>query len=110
MSKEDGHFLAVDVVLVELTVQCAVKGLGTDGDTGDGGDAVVAIVIGQNRGLPHRPPSSADGGNQEKARFINKDYVGRESRRAFFTAGHTSRFHASMASSSVAATTTPLPA
>jgi len=76
MAKEEGDLLALDVVLIELTVECAVKGLGTDGDAGDGGDAVVAIVIGQNGGLPHRPPSSTDGGNQEEAGFIDKHYVG----------------------------------
>jgi len=100
MAKKEGDLFALDVVLIELTVERAVKGLGTDGDAGDGGDAVVAIVIGLNRGLPHRPPSSTDGGKQEEAGFIDKHYVGREPRGVFFTAGHTLRFHASMASSS----------
>lgn len=96
MAKEEGDLFALDVVLIELTVECAVKGLGADGDTGDGGDAVVAIVIGQNRGLPHRSPRSPDGGKQKEAGFIDKHYVGREPRGVFFTAGHTLRFHASM--------------
>jgi len=100
MAKEEGHFLALDVVLIELTVERAVKSLRTDGDTGDGGDAVMAIVVRQDGGLSHRTPCSTDGGNQEEAGFIDKDYVGRQSRRVFFTAGHTSRFHASMAPSS----------
>mgnify|MGYP001592510358 CR=1 FL=1 len=100
MAKEEGDFFPLDVVLIELTVKRAVKGLGTDGDTGDGGDSVMTIVIGQDGGLPHRPPGSTDGRNQEEAGFIDKHDVGRESRRVFFTAGHTSRFHASMAFSS----------
>jgi len=60
-----------------------------DGNAGNGGDAVVAIVIRQNRSLPHRSPSSENGGNEQETGFINKYYVGRQTRGVFFTAGQT---------------------
>lgn len=64
MAKEHGDFFALNVVLIEMTVQRAVEGLWTDGYAGYGGDAVMAIVIGQDGGLPHRTPCLADSGNQ----------------------------------------------
>jgi hypothetical protein len=100
MTKKESDFFALDIVLIELTVEGTVKPLGTHRDTGDGGDAVMAIMIRQDRGLAHRTPSATDGGNQQESGFVNKHYVGRPVRGVFFTAGHTSRFQFAMAASS----------
>lgn len=100
MAKEERDFLALDVVFVELTVQGAVKDPGTDCDSRDGGHPVMAIVIRQEGRLSHRTPSATNRGNQEEPGFIDEDDMGAQPRRVFFTAGHTSRFHASMAASS----------
>lgn len=100
MTKEEGDFFALDIVLIELTVEGAVKPFWTHRNAGDGRDTVMAIMIRQERSLAHRTPRATHGGNQQEAGFINKDYMGRPERGVFFTAGHTSRFHASMASSS----------
>ena len=100
MTKEESDFLALDIVPIELTIEGTVKPLGTHRDTGDGGDSVMTVMIGQDRGLAHRAPGTTDGGNQQETGFVNKDNVRRPERGVFFTAGHTFRFHAAMASSS----------
>jgi len=72
MAKEQRHFIALDVVLIKLTIEHTMKSFWTDGNAGNGGDTIVAIVIRQNRSLPNRSPSSENGGNEQETGFINK--------------------------------------
>jgi hypothetical protein len=59
-----------------LAVQRTMKALRTDGDAGDGRDAVVPIPMTQDRCLSHRAPGLTDRRDQEEARFVDKDEMG----------------------------------
>ena len=45
VTKEHGHFFALNIVLIELAVERTMKSFGADGDAGDGGDTIMAIMI-----------------------------------------------------------------
>jgi hypothetical protein len=100
MSQEDGHLVALNVVLVELAVQRAMEAPGADGDAGDGGDAVVTLAVTHEGGLSDGAPGLADGRDQEEAGFVDKDDVGCQPGGVFFTAGQTDRFQLAIAASS----------
>jgi len=94
------HFFALNIVLIELRVQCTMEAFWTDGDTRDGRDPLMRIPMNQDRCLPHRTPGLTDRGDQEEARFVDKDEMGCQPCGVFFTRGQTDRFHSAMASSS----------
>ena len=100
LAEERYHFFALNIVLVELAVQCTMKTFRTDGNTRDRRDAIVTIPMKHDRCLSNGTPGLADRRNQEEARFVDKDEMGCQPRGVFFTRGQTDRFHASMAASS----------
>jgi hypothetical protein len=99
MAQEDGHLLALNVVLVKLAVQRAMEAPGADSDPGDSGDSVVAIPMMHDGGLSDRTPRFAHGRDQEEPGFVDKQDVGRQPCGVFFTAGQTDRFQSAMAAS-----------
>ena len=99
IAKEYCHFFALNIVLVELAVQCAMEAFRADGDTRDGRDPVMAIPMEQDRCLSHRTPGLTNRRDQEEARFVDKDEVGCQPCGVFFTRGQTDRFHSAMAAS-----------
>jgi len=100
MTEEGRHFFALDIVRIELAVQRTMKALRTDGDAGDGRDAVVPIPMMQDGCLSHGAPGLTDRRDQEEARFVDKDEMGCQPGGVFFTRGQTDRFHSAMAVSS----------
>lgn len=100
MAEEHSHFFVLDIILVQLAVERTMEAFGTDGDAGDGRDAVVTIPMVQNRRLSYRAPGFADRRGQEEARFVDKDEMGCQPCGVFFTRGQTDRFHSAMAGSS----------
>lgn len=100
LAQEGGDLFALDVVFVKLAVQRAMESPGTDGDTRNGGDSVVAIPMMHDGGLSDRAPRFAHGRDQEEPGFVDKQDVGRQPCGVFFTAGHTERFHSAIAASS----------
>lgn len=100
VAEEGRDFAALDIVLIEVTVQRAMIALRADGDGRDGRDAVVRIPVAQDRGPAHRAPRLPHRGDQEEARFVGEDEVGAQPRGVFFTRGQPERFHAAMAASS----------
>src|SRR5574340_1656017 len=99
MPEEFSYFFTLDIVFVQLAVQRAMEPLRTDGYAGDGRDAVVLISVLKYRGLAYRTPRLTNGGNQEEARFVDKDEVGRQPCGVFFTRGQTDCFHSAMPAS-----------
>jgi len=99
MAEKDGYFFVLDIVLIQLAVERTTKAFRAEGDTRDGRDPVMAITMRQNRGLPYRAPGFADRRDQEEARFVDKDEVGRQPCGVFFTRGQTDRFHSAIAAS-----------
>lgn len=99
MAEEYHHFLSLDVVLIQLAVQRTMEAFRADGDSGDGGDTIMTIPMMNNRGLAYRAPRLTNRRDQEEARFVNKDEVGRQPCGVFFTRGQTDRFHFAMAAS-----------
>ncbi len=61
--EQDDDLFSLDVVLVEVAVQCAVETPRADGDSRDGGNAVVTAAISQDRCLAYGAPRLADAGN-----------------------------------------------
>lgn len=100
MTEECGHFFPLDVLLIQMTVQRASKALMTDGNPGNGRDAVMAITMTDERRAPDRTPRFPHGRDQEEARFVEEDNMGCQPRGVFFTLGQTDRFHSAMAASS----------
>lgn len=100
VAEECRNLFALDIVFVQLAVQRAVIALRADGDARDGRDAVVRIPVPHDRGLAHRTPGLPDRRDQEEARFVGEDEVGRQPCGVFFTQGQTERFHSAMAVSS----------
>ncbi len=74
--RERCHFFALDIVLIELAVQCTMEAFRTDSDTRDGRDPIMTIPMNQDRCLSHRTPGLTDRGDQEEARFVDKDDMG----------------------------------
>lgn len=99
MTEEGRHLFALDVVLIELAVQGAVKTLPTDGDPGDRRDAIVAIAMTHEGRPAHGAPRLPDRRDQEEARFVNENEMGCQPCGVFFTRGQTDRFHSAMAAS-----------
>jgi hypothetical protein len=99
MAKEYCHFLPLNIILVELAVQCTMEAFRADGDTRDGRDPVMAFPVVEDRCLSHRTPGLTNRRDQEEARFVDKDEVGFQPCGVFFTRGQTERFHSAMAAS-----------
>ncbi len=100
VTEEGRHFVALDILFVQLAVEGAVTALWADGDPRDGRDAVVRVPVPHDRGLAHRAPCLPDRRDQEEARFVGEDEMGAQPRGVFFTRGHASRCQRAMAASS----------
>ena len=100
LAEERRHFFSLDIVLIELAVQCTMETFRTDSNTRDRRDPVVRIPMKHDRCLSHRTPGLMDRRDQEEARFVDKDEMGCQPCGVFFTWGQTDRFHFSMAASS----------
>ncbi len=98
--QERCYFFPLDIVLIELTVQRTMEAFRTDSDARDGRDPLMRIPMNHDRCLSHRTPGFANRGDQEEARFVDKDEVGCQPCGVFFTRGQTDRFHSAMAASS----------
>jgi len=99
MPQKKNDFFSGDVVLIKLTIQRAVKPVGTHSNSRDSGDAIMPVPVGQDRCPAHRTPRLMDRRDQEEAGFINEDEVGFQPCGVFFTAGQTFRFQSSMTNS-----------
>jgi len=99
MAEKYRHFLALNIVLVELAVQGTMEAFRADGDPRDRRDPIMTIPVVEDRGLSDRTPRLANGRNQEEARFVDKDEVGFQPCGVFFTRGQTDRFQSAMAAS-----------
>lgn len=99
MAEERRHFFPLDVILIKMTVERAPIALMTDSNPGDGRDAVMAITMTDSRRPPDRAPGLPDRGNQQEARFVDENDMGRQPRGVFFTLGQTELFHSTMAAS-----------
>jgi hypothetical protein len=72
----------------------------TDSDGRVDREPVAPIAMMQPRRLSTGRPGLADGGDQQKARFIGEDQPGSQPRGVFFTRGQVVRFQRSIAASS----------
>ena len=99
MTKEYSHLFALKIVLIKLTVEGTPEAFRTDGDPRDGRDSIMSIPMNQQRRLAYGTPGFTNRGNQEEARFVDKDEMGRQPCGVFFTRGQTDRFHSAMAAS-----------
>ena len=90
----------VDVLAVEAVIETHTVPHGTDREARDDRDAVATVAVTHHRGAASRCPGLEQGGNQLEAALIDENEVGAQPLGVFFTSGHTSRFHRSMASSS----------
>lgn len=100
MAEERRDLFPPDIVFIQLAVQRAVAALRADGDARDGRDAVMTIPMTHDGRLTHRAPRLPDRRDQEEARFVDEDEMGRQPCGVFFTRGQTERFHSAMAASS----------
>jgi hypothetical protein len=99
MAEEYRDFFPPDVVLIKIAVERASITLMTDSNPRNGRDAVMAIPMMDDRRLTHRAPCLSDRGNQQEARFVEENDVGRQPRGVFFTFGQTEFFHSAIAAS-----------
>jgi hypothetical protein len=99
MAEEYRDFFPPDVVLIKIAVERASITLMTDSNPRNGRDAVMAIPMTDDRRLTHRAPCLSDRGNQQEARFVEENDVGRQPRGVFFTFGQTELFHSAIAAS-----------
>jgi len=74
------------VVLLEPEIQTHVFTYGRYTEGRQGGDAVVFVVVLNNRSLSGRAPCPSAGRNEEKAAFIEKQQMGPKSLRLFLYA------------------------
>jgi hypothetical protein len=99
MTEERRHFFSLDVILIQMAVQRAPITLMTDGNPGNGRDAVMAITMTDDGRSPHGTPRFPHGGDQKEARFVDENDMGRQPRGVFFTFGQTECFHSATAAS-----------
>src|ERR1035437_201550 len=100
IAEECQNFVSLNVALIQLAVQFTMETFGADCNAGNGGNPIMTIPITQEGRLSHKTPCFSDRGDQEKAGFVNKHYMGCQPCGVFFTHGQTARFHSTMAASS----------
>lgn len=99
MAEERRDFFALDVILVKMAVKRASITLMTNSNPRNCRDAVVTIPMTDDRRLAHRTPCLSDRGNQQEARFVEENDMGRQPQGVFFTFGQTVSFHSAMVAS-----------
>ena len=82
-----------DVLRVQAEIQSEPASLRADRQSADHRDAIAAVVMMENRSLPHLGPGAPHRGNHHEAGFIGKDDVGAQPRGGFFTRGQSFRLH-----------------
>jgi hypothetical protein len=87
--EEGASLLLSDVLEVELEVEVEVPPVRTDGDGGDGRDAITAMHVVEDWRLADGCPGLGHRGRQEEARFVGKDDVGTQPCGVFFTRGQS---------------------
>jgi hypothetical protein len=100
IAQKPAHFFMLDVFHVQGVVKAEAFALRTDRNTGDYRDAIMLLMVADNRSLPARCPRSAHGRDQQKAGLVGEHQIGAQPRSVFFTCGHFVRFHCSIALSS----------
>jgi hypothetical protein len=65
----------VEVLRLEPEVQAQMLALGRHGKSGQGGDAVMLVGVGDDRRVPCRGPGPPPGGDEQKATFIQEGEV-----------------------------------
>lgn len=100
VTEEVAHPQTVDVRAVEAIVEAHAVPNRADREGRDDRDAVATVAVTQHRGATPRCPGLEQRGDQLEAALVREDDVGAQPLGVFFTSGHTSRFHRSMASSS----------
>ena len=76
--EEVRHVNRFEITSLQAEIQTPVLPLRGHGERGQGGEAVMPIIIGNDRGLPHRRPGAAAGGYEQKAALIQEGQVGVE--------------------------------
>lgn len=100
MAEKGTDLRVLDVLGVQPVVQAQAMAPGADGNPRDDRDAIAPGAMAYDRRLPSRGPGVADARDQEEARFVREDDVGREPRGVFFTCTQRWRFHRSTLASS----------
>lgn len=100
MAEEVADLGMADVVLMATEVKSYPPAHGTDRQTGDDGQAIVAVAVVDVRRLSARCPGPPKRWDQEEPRLVDEDEVRPPARCVFFTCGQRVRFHRSMRSSS----------
>jgi hypothetical protein len=99
LAEESTHLGGMEVVVVELEIEAEVASLGTDRDTGDRGDPLVALRVTEAGSLATRRPGTPHAGDEKEAGFVYEDEVGAQPCCFILIRGHSSRFHFSIAAS-----------
>ena len=94
------HLVLRDILRMHAEVQPEPTSSRTDRKAADHGDAIAAVVVAMDRGLPDRRPGAPHGRDHHEAGFVGKDDIGTQPRGVFFTCGQRLRFHCSILSSS----------
>lgn len=101
IAKELERVRTREVLLHEKTpVEAEPAALRTHRDAGDHGDLVPPIAMADDRRLPAGRPRLVDARDQQEARLVDEDEMGAQPRGVFFTRGHSTRVHCSIAASS----------
>ena len=76
--EEVRHVDRFEIAGLKAEVEAQVLPLRGHREDGQGGEAIMPIVVGDDRGLPHRRPGAAAGGHEQKAALIQEGQVGVE--------------------------------
>ena len=90
LPQKSGHVQGLKVVLLEADVKPQMLADRRDGKSRQGRNAVVFVVITDDRRLPPWPPRSPAGGDEQKAAFIEKGQMGPKSYGLFLYAASDS--------------------
>jgi hypothetical protein len=101
IAEEAANLFLGDVFPAEVEIKSQSFPMGADGNAGDDRKAIMELMVMMNGGSSPGRPSLAQGRDQEKARLVNEHEVGAQLFGVFFIRGHCSRFHFSMAASSL---------
>jgi len=100
MAEEVADVGVADVVVMTTKVKPHPPAQGADRQSGDDGEAIVAVVVVDPRGLSARRPGPTKRWDQEEPRLVDEDEVRLPARCVFFTCGQRVCFQRAMRSSS----------
>ena len=100
LAQKPADLLLPDVVEEEQIIEAEPMPPRAQRNSGDDGDLLPPpLAVAMKGSLPRRSPRPHHVGNEQKARFVGKDYVGAQPRSVFFMRGQSFPFQRSMASS-----------